>query len=88
MKSGDLVSIYSPDYRPIEEFGVAIFTRRVLPSRDLSPTHDFWQSGVQDWTASMGSAWHNEVLYKGRLFLLHEMQFALVPIEKEVIERG
>lgn len=80
MKSGDLVRICSPDHGPIEGFGVAIFTRRVLPSRDLPPSHDFWQSDMQDWPTSMGNTWHNEVLYEGRLFLLHEMQFSLLPV--------
>lgn len=83
MKSGDLVRICSPDYGPIEGFGVAMFTRRVLPSRDFHPTHEFWQSDMQDWPASLGNSWHNEVLYEGRLFLLHEMQFVLVPVGKD-----
>lgn len=82
IKPGSLVRICLPSLEPLENFGVAVFIRRVIPAIDLPDTHDFWQTDMNTWPSSLGDSWHNEVLYEGRLFLLHEHQFHIEPVEK------
>ena len=87
-ESGDLVKVFAPGHGFIDGSGFAVFLRKVLPSRDLPHDHNFWKKDTLTMTegSALASSWHYEVLYGGRLFLLHEKQFVLMPADNGELE--
>lgn len=80
MKPGTLVRIFAPGAGFIDEFGVALFLRRLIPSRDLSADHDFWRNrNIKP--DVIADSWHNEVLYHSGIHIIVEKQFVLVPLD-------
>ncbi len=79
MKSGDLVQVFvsEDEWSPLP--GLAVFLRRVLPSRDLARDHEFWKNGVHE-SDQLANCWHNEILYDGSVRCVMEKQFLLLPV--------
>lgn len=80
MKPGTLVRIFAPG-EGLNEFGVALFLRRLIPSRDLSADHDFWRNRDNVKPDVIADSWHNEVLYRSGIHIIAEKQFVLVPLD-------
>ena len=79
MKSGALVRVYAPSLGDTGELGLGIFLRRIIPSRDLSLDHSFWEKKRH--SDPLSSSWHNEVLYCGTVHVLLEKQFPIATVE-------
>ena len=80
LSSGDLVRVFAPGHGFIDEPGLAVFLRKVIPSQDLPLNHDFWK---EESNMSMRDGSYFEILCSGQLFLLHEKQFILVPADDD-----
>ena len=82
MSAGELVRVFAPGVGFLDEFGIAVFLRRLIPSRDLPPSHSFWD-GRHMQPDVIADHWHNEILYNSTLHIIVEKQFILVPVEAD-----
>jgi|DEB0MinimDraft_6_1074348.scaffolds.fasta_scaffold35489_2 hypothetical protein len=76
---GDLVQIFV-DSGKLDELGVGVYLREVVPKIDLPYDHEFWEWHME--IGYLSEEPHYEVLYDGQVRVLNKKQFKLWPVER------